>query len=309
MSFNSSLDRERFNWEGESFPKTENIIANSFELVNLKDGVENISLSISQVKDKDGVEVFLPRLIEGGQTNLFDDQDVPELSLSNEQKQRLLFCLDALNLPFLAAVNLALNCIENDLSSYTEADKSKVNLFIGVRGKPLSGKSSTLAALVVNAKIASFSMDVFSPQNLSAYVKGMSWINRPPTKMEFEREMEKIIRESKNSSSINRPQIARQSLDAMTSICQNGIPNHTLFVDTTGFDPSARNPDIFDLIATQSLEGIWNMPDTGFKLDEMWDFVEKFPDQNFKKFISQRQKITQSVRKQAIEILHQNNKL
>lgn len=290
-------------FENEQQPDLENIITGNVELVSLQEGDAKISFSISKVKDKDGEEIFVSRLKEMSQKSLFNNGNLPNLSLSATQRERLSYCLDQLDMPLASAVQFALN---NPDTTLKQIRKSKIKLLIAVQGVPLSGKTSTLAALVNLHKVSALSMEVFSKQHLPGYTAGMSWIGRPPTREEFEREKERTIRDSKLLPELNRPKIVRPLLDNIANICESGAPNSTLFIDTTGYDPASRQPDIFDLVASESFDAVWQLPDTVFDSDTMWKFVENFPNQEFKDFISQKQKRVNALRDQVIKILRAN---
>lgn len=153
------------------------LLERPLDIIELGETKDDIKIELLQFPDLDGKLIWIARMILGGDQvrEKLDEFGVKleHKSLSQEQKERLLYCLVDLDLEIALAVHLALNKPDVSLDSYRRRGSSSVKrTMMVVTGEAGSGKSAILAALALQEKpnIDFYSLDAFSSNNWFAYL-------------------------------------------------------------------------------------------------------------------------------------------
>lgn len=277
--------------------KEKSIISSTLKLAEVDTASGRFCLNISKVKDNNGLDLFISRLTRQGNPSLFKNEDNTNLILTEDQKDRLKFCWEHLNVPIQVGTHIALNRPEIDIKDLKPAVSPK--LLITLQGKPDAGKTSILGGLVTKYYPV-FDMDRFAGRGVVEYSSNMFQFgsSAEPTLKAFRQNVNRKIQESLAGHKGIKSTMF-QNLNVLTGIAFTGGKS-VLLIDTPGYRASAREPDIFDLVTEQGLDGAFKIPNQ-FDWERSWQFVEHFPNREFLRFVKKRQKIVVAVRNAVLE--------
>ncbi len=265
--------------------KKEGIILATTTLAEVKTPNGEYVFKISKVKDKDGKEIYVSRLSKKGEDSLFTDDSEKELILDFDQKKRLLFCSEKLNFPFQVATHLALNRPEVDLEKLTPSTLTKV--LMKIKGPPDAGKTAHMSALVVHGWPV-FDMDRFAGRGIKEYTGDAIGFgsSKPPLIERFKEGIKKAIDQSL-SKKMGSKKTMFETFDTLTSVALSSGKS-VILIDTPGYSREAREPDVFDLVTEQGIDGSIPIPER-FNWDDpsdwerVYKFAKEFPNEDVKK--------------------------
>lgn len=264
--------------------KKEGIILATTTLAEVKTPNGEYLFMISKVKDKGEKEIYVSRLSKKGEESLFADDSENDLILDFDQNKRLLYCLGKLYVPFQVATHLALNRPEVDLEELTPAGLTK--LLFKFKGPPDAGKTSYLSALVVHMWPV-FDMDRFAGRGIKEYTGDALGFgsSMPPSLERFKVGIKNAIDQSlRKNMGTNRTMF--ETLNSLASAALSGGKS-VILIDTPGYSKEAREPDVFDLVTQQGLDGSIPIPER-FNWDDeshwerVYKFAREFPNEDVK---------------------------
>lgn len=285
--------------------KKEDIILATTTLAEVKTPNGEYVFKISKVKDKDGSEIYVSRLSKKGDESLFADDSKNELILDFDQKKRLLYCLEKLNVSFQVATHLALNRPVEDLEKLTPSGLTK--LLMKIKGPPDAGKTAHMSALIVHMWPV-FDMDRFAGRGVKEYTSNAMVFgsSKPPLIERFKVSIKKAIDQSLRKN-MGTKKTMFETLNSLTSVALSGGKS-VILIDTPGYSREAREPDVFDLVTTQGLDGSIPIPehfnwDDPADWERVYKFAKEFPDEDVKELEKRTRQIYELVKTSVINKL------
>lgn len=267
---------------GSSKEKKEKISENSVvdvEIASHKISPEyDIRFTVSEFPDIDGERLFIPRFIPVKNGEPEDDillvmesygYEFGEGKISQEDKDRLKFCIDDLKLPLLLATHLALNRKDMDVSEFVVPDEDvRETLQISVSGPTMVGKSTLVAMIGLYYGINTETLDRFThdtPERYLEMLKENGYTNESDVfdiVRFFDAKMH-VSPEERLKRDKPEPMSMREILDDQLDRYKNGDRPFVEVFDTPG-QPNPMNSaikeeemrplNVFDVVSTNSFE-------------------------------------------------------